>query len=256
MASGAPSKPALIELGRLLFFDPRLSANRMQSCASCHQPELAYTDARRVAIGSTGEHHTRNVPTLTNIGGRGIDLERQAMRPMLRTHPIELGALGHEREIMSRFANDPAYRDLVARAFPNTQRRFTLRNAARAIAAFERTLTSTDAPFDRAAAGDHDAMPAGAWRGLQLFSARGCASCHAGTNFSRGDDVPTLRNIVSTAPYMRDGSANTIEEVFDRHAPQLSCDERASMTALLESLSSPVMSANGGAQKLVTAPPR
>src|SRR5438477_10076102 len=125
MASGAPSKPALIELGRLLFFDPRLSANRTQSCASCHQPELAYTDARRVAIGSTGEHHTRNVPTLTNIGARGIDLERQAMRPMLRTHPIELGALGHERERLSRLATLAAYPALLPPALPSTVRRFT-----------------------------------------------------------------------------------------------------------------------------------
>ena len=249
--SGQP----LIDLGRLLFFDPRLSANRTQSCASCHQPELAYTDARKVGVGSTGEHHTRNVPTLTNAGTRGIDLERQAMRPLLRTHPIELGALGHEREIMTRFASDAPTRELFVRAFPNETRRYTLRNAARAIAAFERTLSS-DAPFDRAADGDHDAMTGEAWRGLQTFSARGCASCHAGTNFSRSDDVPTLRNVMITAPYMRDGSANTIEEVLNRHAPQLSCDERTSIVALLDALSAPVTSGARKPQPLLTAPPR
>ena len=247
---------ALIELGRLLFFDPRLSANRMQACASCHQPELAYSDARRVGVGSTGEHHTHNVPTLTNIGARGIDLERQAMRPILRTHPVELGALGHEREIMARFANDASYRDLFARAFPDDKRRFTLRNAARAIAAFERTLVSNDAPFDRAAAGNHDAMAVDAWRGLQTFSARGCASCHAGTNFSRGDDVPTLRNVMVTAPYLRNGSADTIDQALDRHAPQLSCDERSSVRALLDALTAPVVSDAHAKAPLVTAPPR
>lgn len=242
---------ALIELGRLLFFDPRLSANRTQACASCHQPELAYSDGQRVGVGSTGEHHTRNVPTLTNVGARGIDLERQAMRPLLRTRPTELGARGHEREIMARFAADARYRDLFARAFPNERRPYTLRNAARAIAAYERTLVSDDALFDRAAAGRHDAMPAEAWQGLQLFSARGCASCHAGPNFSRGADVPTLRNVMLTAPYLRDGSANTIEEVFDRHAPRLTCEERASMTALLRALSAPVVSGGRMTRPLV-----
>ena len=246
---------ALIELGRLLFFDPRLSTNRTQACASCHQPELAYSDGRRVGVGSTGEHHTRNVPTLTNVGGRGIDLERQAMRPLLRTHPIELGALGHEREIMSRFAADSRDRDLFARAFPHERHPYTLRNAARAIAAYERTLVSDDGPFDRAAAGDHDAMPTAAWQGLQLFAAHGCATCHAGPNFSRGADVPTLRNVMLTAPYLRDGSANTIDEVFDRHAPQLTCDERTSMRALFNALSAPVVSRARTARRLVTAPP-
>lgn len=246
---------ALIELGRLLFFDPRLSANRTQSCASCHQPELAYTDAKQVGVGSTGEHHTRNVPTLTNVGTRGIDLEHQAMRPMLRTHPIELGARGHEREIMMRFASDAPVRDLFARAFPNEKRPYTLHNAARAIAAFERTLSSK-APFDRATAGDHDAMSHEAWRGLQTFSARGCASCHSGSNFSRDDTVPTLRNVAVTAPYLRDGSANTLDDAFDRHAPQLSCDERGSITALLDALSAPVVSDAHKPQPLLTAPPR
>ncbi len=247
---------ALIELGRLLFFDPRLSANQTQSCASCHLPELAYTDARPVAIGSTGEHHTRNVPTLTNVGSRGISLERQAMRPLLRTHPIELGALGHEREIMSRFASDPATRDLFVGAFPREAKPFTLRNAARAIAAFERTLVSNDAAFDRAAHGDHEAMSDDAWRGLKAFSAHGCASCHSGTNFARGDDVPTLRNVMLTAPYMRDGRARTMDEVFERHAPELNCDERASIVALFRALTAPVVSGDPGARPLLTAPPK
>lgn len=246
---------ALVELGRLLFFDPRLSANRTQACASCHQPELAYTDARRVGIGSTGEQHHLNVPTLTNIGARGIDLDKQALRPMLRTHPIELGALGHEREIMSRFASDASYRALFARAFPDSTRRFTLHNAARAIAAFERTLVANDAAFDRAAAGDHEAMSADAWRGLQTFSARGCATCHAGTNFARGDDIPTLRNVMQTAPYLRNGSAETIDEALDRHAPRLTCDERASIRALLDALTAPVVSDTRPKVALVTAAP-
>lgn len=245
----------LVELGRRLFFDPRLSANQTQACASCHQPERAFTDGKRVGVGSTGEHHTRNVPTLTNVGERGIDLERQAMRPLLRTHPIELGARGHEREIMTRFAGDASYRALFADAFPNAARPYTLRNAARAIAAFERTLHSQDAPFDRAAAGDHDAMPADAWRGLQQFQARGCGSCHTGTNFSKGGNVPTLRNVMRTAPYLRDGSAATLGEVFDRHT-KLDAADRAAITALFEALSAPVVSEERKSMALVTAPPR
>lgn len=244
----------LVELGRRLFFDPRLSANQTQACASCHQPERAFTDGKKVGVGSTGEHHTRNVPTLTNVGERGIDLERQAMRPLLRTHPIELGALGHEREILSRFAADPSYRALFAEAFPS--RPYTLRNVARAIAAYERTLHSDTAPFDRAVAGDHDAMSADAWRGLRVFQSRGCGSCHAGPNFSKGGKVPTLRNVMMTAPYFRDGSAKTIDEVLDRHAAALSPDERASIAALLEALTAPVVSTEKKAVALVTAAPK
>jgi len=247
--------PPLIELGRRLFHDTRLSANQTQSCASCHQEQLAFTDGKKVGVGSTGEHHTRNVPTLTNVGARGIDLEHQALRPLLRTHPIELGALHHEREIMTRFADDASYRELFARSFPNERRPFTLHHAARAIAAFERTLVSNRAPFDRAASGDHDAMPPRAWRGLRTFEERGCGSCHAGTNFSRGGKVPTLRNVMLTAPYLRDGSAATIDEVLDRHAPKLTRDERADVVALLEALTDRDF---GGAPNapLLTAPPK
>jgi cytochrome c peroxidase len=254
--TGAGGEGPRIELGRRLFFDPRLSANQTQACASCHQPELAYSDGQKVGIGSTGEHHTRNVPALTNVGARGIDLERQAMRPLLRTHPIELGALHHERQIMTRFANDADYRELFARAFPRDAKPYTLRHAARAIAAYERTLISNDTAFDRAAAGDHDAMPAEAWRGLQLMSARGCMSCHSGPNFSRGAGVPTLRNVMLTAPYLRDGSANTLDDVFDKHAPQLSCEERASFIALFKALTDASPSVSVTRAPLLTAPPK
>lgn len=252
---GAP----LPELGRRLFNDTRLSANQTQSCASCHQQQLAFTDGRKVGVGSTGEHHTRNVPTLTNVGVRGINLERQIMRPLLRTHPIELGAMHHEREIMVRIAADPSYRDLFARSFPNDAHPYTLRHAARAIAAFERTLISNRSPFDRAAAGEHDAMPPAAWRGLHTFRERGCASCHAGANFSRGGKVPTLRNVTLTAPYLRDGSAASIDEVFDRHAPRLTKEERAGVAALLDALTDREFVATGGGREtaaLLTAPPR
>jgi cytochrome c peroxidase len=228
--------PPLVELGRRLFHDTRLSANQTQSCASCHQQELAFSDGKRVGVGSTGEPHTRNVPTLTNVGARGIDLEHQALRPLLRTHPIELGARGHEREIMTRIADDAEYRALFATSFPNDKRPYTLHHAVRAIAAFERTLISNRAPFDRAAAGEHDAMPESAWRGLRTFASRGCASCHAGTNFSRGATVPTLRNVMLTAPYLRDGSATTIDELFARHTPNLTPDERTDIRALLDAL--------------------
>ena len=247
---------ARVELGRLLFNDVRLSANATQSCASCHQERLAFTDGRRVGVGSTGEHHTRNVPTLTNVGARGIDLERQAMRPLLRINPIELGARGHEREIMTRFASDPSTRSLFLRAFRDDKKPFTLRNAARAIAAFERTLVSDQSLFDHAAAGDHDAMPRAAWRGLRTFSARGCASCHSGPNFDGGGRVPTLRNVTLTAPYMRDGSAATIDEVFDRHAKKLTRDERADVLALLNALTAPVRSVANRETTLTNTPPR
>jgi cytochrome c peroxidase len=253
--SGQARRLSSIELGRRLFNDPQLSANRTQACASCHQPQLAFTDGRKVGVGSTGEHHTRNVPTLTNVGQRGIDLERQIMRPLLRTHPIELGALGHEREIMSRYASDATYRQLFERAFAGDPRPYTLRHAARAIAAYERTMLSNRTPFDRAVAGDHDAMPPAAWRGLRTFNTSGCASCHAGVNFTRGGKVPTLRNVMLTAPYLRDGSAPTIDEVLDRHGAKLSGDERADIRELLAALTDPPGQESVPVAQLLRDPP-
>jgi cytochrome c peroxidase len=263
--------PAKFVLGRRLFYDKRLSANGTQSCADCHQQSRAFTDGRATAIGSTGQQHTRNALTLTNAGynasytwdSTGIrSLEQQAIVPMFNTHPIELGVVGHEREIVARFAADAA---MFGDAFPGERHPVSIHNITKALAAFERALISGHSPYDRLVyGGDDKALSPSAWRGMRLFFTKraGCSECHQGFNFS-GESryaghsqtkpvlvrngvtngafrVPTLRNIELTAPYMHDGSIATLDEVIERYvvARKLSLDasERADLVEFLRSL--------------------
>lgn len=262
-----PTTAAKVELGRRLFYDARLSANGQQSCASCHQQERAFTDGRPVAIGSTGQRHSLNTQTLTNVaynasftwtGTKIRSLERQALVPMLNRHPVELGLAGQERAVVKRFASDPRYAAMFREAFPGERRPVSLRNIARAIASFERTLISGRSPYDRAVfEGDHDALSPEAWRGMRIFfsQAAGCSECHAGFNLSgptwpstptlatngvtkKRVRTPTLRNVELTAPYMHDGSIATLEEVIERYAAsrKFTETEKSDLLAFLRSL--------------------
>lgn len=265
---------AKFELGRLLFYDRRLSWNGKQACADCHQQRFAFTDGRARAIGSTGQEHARNAMTLTNAAynatytwsdaGVGT-LEQQALVPMLNEHPIELGVKHHERDVVGRLAADREYETRFRDAFPGERHPINLRNVANAIASFERELISGRSPYDRLVySNDEHALSNEAWRGMQLFfSARaGCSSCHSGFNFSgpvryAGSKyekpqfvsngvtsgrfrVPTLRNIAVTAPYMHDGSIATLAEVIDRYSAArrlgLSAGEKSDLLAFLNSL--------------------
>jgi cytochrome c peroxidase len=261
---------AKFALGRRLFYDRRLSATDTQSCGDCHQQSHAFSDGLPTAIGSTGQHHTRNAMSLTNAAYNASytwdstdvrSLEKQALVPMFNTHPIELGVAGHEREILARFENEPMFRT----AFPGERRPVSIQNIARALAAFERGLISGHSPYDRLVyGGDANALSPSEWRGMRLFfTARaGCSECHQGFNFS-GESryaghskttpvlvrngvtdgafrVPTLRNVELTAPYMHDGSIGTLEAVIDRYADArklaLNASERAELAAFLRTL--------------------
>ena len=263
--------PAKFALGRRLFYDRRLSANGTQSCSDCHQQSHAFSDGKSVAIGSTGQHHTRNAMTLTNAGYNASytwdstkvrSLAQQALVPMFNTHPIELGVAGHEQEIVARFRSDDA---LFRAAFPGERRPVSIRNITRALAAFERALISGHSPYDRLVYGDDsNALSPSAWRGMRLFFTKraGCSECHQGFNFS-GESryaghsqtnpvlvrngvtegafrVPTVRNVELTAPYMHDGSIATLDEVIERYvvARKLSLDanDRADLAEFLRSL--------------------
>jgi len=263
--------PAKFALGRRLFYDRRLSASGTQSCSDCHQQSRAFSDGKPVAIGSTGQHHTRNAMTLTNAGynasytwdsTRVRSLEQQALVPMFNTHPIELGVAGHEQEIVARFRGDDA---LFREAFPGERHPVSIRNISRALAAFERALISGHSPYDRLVyGGDENALSPSAWRGMRLFFSKraGCSECHQGFNFG-GESryaghsqtkpvlvrnevtegafrVPTLRNVELTAPYMHDGSIATLDEVIERYvvARKLSLDaaDRADLAEFLRSL--------------------
>lgn len=186
-----------VELGRHLFYDTRLSANNTQSCASCHQQGFAFSEARKTSLGSTGQAHHRNSMTLTNMAYNatftwahpGItSLEQHILIPLFGDAPVEMGAGGHETEILKRIADDPHYQDLFAAAFPYRRNRISFDNIVKSIASFVRTMTSFDSPFDRYAYYQDDgALTESQLRGMNLFMSERleCAHCHHGFNFSQ-----------------------------------------------------------------------
>jgi cytochrome c peroxidase len=186
-----------IELGRHLFYDQRLSANGSQSCASCHQQSHAFSETAALATGSTGQKHHRNSMALVNVAyaatftwaHSGINtIEQHVLLPLFGDKPVEMGAAGHEAEILARLRGDAAYDALFAAAFPETRDPVTFDNVAKALASFVRTLISFDSPFDRYAYyGEDTALTESQVRGMNLFMSERleCAHCHAGFNFSQ-----------------------------------------------------------------------
>ena len=153
-----PMSVPKVALGRMIFYDTRLSGNRTYACATCHQQARAFTDGRAQAIGSTGGTHPRSAMSLSNVAynvsfgwadASTRSLEGQIAVPMFNEHPIELGVGGREAEIVARFAAQPDYARRFAAAFPAESHPVSLANIVRALASFERTLLSGDSPFDR-----------------------------------------------------------------------------------------------------------
>lgn len=195
-----PMTQAKVELGRHLFYDKRLSGNETQSCASCHQQALAFTDGRATGFGSTGEDHPRGSMAIVNlayatsltwanplfaIGVLPEPLERQTQIPMYGDTPVELG-LKSQAQLMTRLQADPLYRELFSRAFPDQPEPINAQSVGRALAAFERVIISGDSPYDRFLAGDDSALTASERRGHELFTSDRleCSQCHAGFNLS------------------------------------------------------------------------
>lgn len=246
-----------VYLGRMLFYDERLSATGKVACATCHQPARAFTDGRALSVGVTGKPTTRNAMSLVNLlwvrrlfwNGRAESLEAQALVPL--THPDEMGLKpGQAAAILQR---TPPYPALFRRVFRTDT--ITDAHVAKALAQFERTLISANAPYDRYLQGQYTLTEAES-RGLRLFTAapnpargiRGgnCAHCHGGPKLyqelfhTNGLDatpadsgrqaltklpldrgrfrVPTLRNIALTAPYMHDGRFATLDTVLDHYS--------------------------------------
>lgn len=270
--AGSDHGAAKIQLGRYLFYDKRMSVNGTSSCASCHKQDLAFTDGRARAIGATEQLHPRSAMSLVNLTYNTAfnwndptvrSLEQQALKPMRSTTPVELGV--NEPAFLKLIRDDEMYRPLFHDAFPQEANPFTIANVTRAIAAFERTIASTDSPYDRFHRdGDESAISDAAKRGEVLFFLDGgpsCFRCHSGTNFSDSAyhnnglgavgkfKTPTLRNIALTAPYMHDGSIATLEQVVDHYATggkaghdpimrplQLTALNRSDLVAFLKSL--------------------
>lgn len=241
---------ARIELGKALFFDPRLSGSGFLSCASCHNPAMGWSDGLATGIGHEFKRLGRATPTILNAvyqpllmwDGRKPTLEAQALGPIEAAAEMNMPL----DELVKRLNAITGYKPLFDKAYP--QEGITKETVGKALASFERTIVSTDAPFDLWRKGNKKAMSESAIRGFDLFQNKAaCIKCHQGFNFtdngfhnigvrSLGETedegrfahrkikilkgafkTPTLRDIELTAPYMRNGIYNTLEEVVEHY---------------------------------------
>jgi cytochrome c peroxidase len=255
-----PTTAAKVELGKMLYFDPRLSSTGSVSCFSCHNVMEGGDDHMTTSAGVHGQKGGRNAPTVWNAAfhsvqfwdGRAPSLEEQAKGPPV--NPIEMG-MPNLDAVIGRVRHIPDYRTYFEKAF-GTGDVVTMDNAAKAIAAYERTLITPGSAYDKYVKGDKKAISAQQARGMETFASVGCTSCHqgpafngpalpAGTGFfmkfptfpdsvyvvkyKLTDDpgrasttkdpadramwrVPTLRNLVYTAPYMHNGAVKSLPE--------------------------------------------
>jgi cytochrome c peroxidase len=239
---------AKIDLGKQLYFDGRLSKSGAISCAFCHNPGTGFADPRQTSIGIGGGVGGRQSPTVYNTAfnhvqfwdGRARSLEEQAIGPI--QNPIEMGET-HEN-VVSKLKKLKGYQQQFRAVFGTE---VNLQGIAEAIAAYERTVISTNSSFDKYVAGDTKAMDESAVRGMALFKGKArCILCHNGPNFTDNQfhnlgvpqvgpmkedlgrynvskaekdkgafKTPTLRSITETAPYMHDGALKTLEEAVD-----------------------------------------
>jgi cytochrome c peroxidase len=188
-----PTTPAKVELGKMLYFDPRFSSTGSVSCFSCHNVMEGGDDHMPTSIGVHGQKGGRNAPTVWNAAfhsaqfwdGRAATLEDQAKGPPV--NPIEMGMADLDA-VIDRIAAIPGYRPYFEAAFgPGNV--VTMDNAAKAIAAYERTLITPGSAYDRFVTGDSTALTPAAQRGMDAFAASGCVGCHSGANFD-GPPMP------------------------------------------------------------------
>ncbi len=276
---GEPITDAKADLGRMLYYDERLSKNHDISCNSCHQLDAFGVDGEPTSPGDRGQRGDRNSPTVYNAAlhvaqfwdGRAPNVEEQAKGPVL--NPIEM-ASPSEEHVVALLSSIPGYRSAFAEAFPGEADPITYDNMAGAIGAFERQLM-TPAPFDRFIAGDFGALDEQEIRGLTTFLGVGCNTCHTGpavggqfyrklgfifpyetedpgrerVTGSPADlhvfKVPSLRNVAETGPWFHDGSIGELDEAirimgYHQLGQQLDSDQIADIRAFLGSLTGTV----------------
>ncbi len=277
---GNPATAEKLELGKMLYFEPRLSAAHNISCNTCHQLGRGGADGRSTSLGDHWQHGGRNAPTVLNAvfntaqfwDGRAADLSEQAGGPI--ANPIEMGST--PEQAVEQLKGIPGYVEAFRAAFPDEIDPLDYNNIEKAIAVFEATLTTPNAPFDRYLEGDENALTIEEKDGLRLFVDKGCSSCHNGINVgggmyatfgvvekpgwdflppddkgriqvtARADDqyafkVPTLRNIALTAPYFHSGRAWDLEQAVavmgtSQLGTQLAPEEVSKIIAFLASL--------------------
>lgn len=193
-----PMSADKVELGRYLFYDPRLSGNGTQRCATCHIQRLAFTDGQITSFGSTGEPGLRNSPTIVNSAYVGSltwadqhisALEQQVPLPLFGEDPVEMDLTTREEIAWDHLSYDPAYQELFGAVWPDDPT-INRERVVQAIAAFVRSVVSADSAYDRYLNGDTDAMSERAVRGEALFTSErlACASCHGGFLLSESTD--------------------------------------------------------------------
>ncbi len=241
-----PMTEEKVELGKMLYFDTRLSKDGTLSCATCHDPTMAWAEHTPTSTGIGKQVGGRNSPSVINAAyapaqfwdGRAASLEEQSLGPM--ENPIEMG---HQLPDIVEVLNQiEAYRQRFQDVFGTD---VTSEGMAKAIAAFERTVLSGNSPYDQYEAGDENALTDDQKEGMQLFDSAGCSTCHAPPLFSNfryynagvGSDqetpdegrkdvtgrdsdlgkfrVPGLREVANTGPYFHDGSAATLEQAVE-----------------------------------------
>lgn len=183
-----PTTEAKVELGKILYFDPRLSSTGTVSCFSCHNVMEGGDDNRPTSMGVHGREGGRNAPTVWNAAfqssqfwdGRAATLEEQSKGPI--TNPVEMGMPDLDIAV-ARLRKIPGYKDYFTAAF-GKDAKITADNMAKAIAAYERTLITYNSPYDRYARGDKKALTEQQVRGMKVFAETGCVSCHSGPNFN------------------------------------------------------------------------
>lgn len=277
---GNPATPSKLALGRQLYFDPRLSASHAISCNSCHVIGLGGADGAEASIGHKWQKGDRNSPTVLNAvfnvaqfwDGRAKDLEAQAGGPLV--NPVEMASSA--KRVVAQLQAIPGYVTAFAEAFPGEARPLSLANAQKAIAVFEATLITPNAPFDKYLRGDAAALTASQKEGLDLFINQGCVQCHQGINVGGsmyapfgvvekpgaellppGDKgrfevtrtasdeyvfkAPSLRNVALTSPYFHSGRARDLRQAVavmgtSQLGAKLTEHETGRIVSFLESL--------------------
>lgn len=180
-----------IQLGRYLFFDRRLSVNNTRSCATCHNPQFAFTDGYKRSLGAFADLHQRNTQPLFNLSylkfltaaDSTLHTPLQQMdNPLFSDHPSEMGVKGSEEKILQKIKADESYRQL----FGSIKKEISWINIKSAISSFINSLYSGSSPYDKFVKGDTEALTVSQKRGMQLFFSKElkCVSCHGGYNFS------------------------------------------------------------------------
>ncbi len=236
-----------LAFGEKIFSDQNISYNKTKSCASCHNPSLAFTDGYRTSITSGGEHLKRNAPTLLYLKGNNFynyadstikTLTSQHLKPLFSQHPVELGT--DSIAFIKYINSSTTYASLLSKHNHNAI--YSMAEVIDALAVYIESLTLYTSAYDQFLKGDTLALNTDEKMGMQSFNSEriGCTNCHTGINFTKTNlsektaivypknhwnylannnpvKIPTLRNIEVTGPYLSDGSANSILEILNKY---------------------------------------